>query len=102
MRAMQLLKVGDTARGEGFVQEHSKHFNGMTCEVIGGLELRSGFDPRSGQRRVGICYKVRWEDGSEARVKPGYLRYHPAKRRAIDYTMNWDMCPWSPHKSERK
>lgn len=66
------FKVGEIAIGQNFV--HNIERNGMECEVIGGLEMRTGYGSSTGDRITGMSYLVQWSDGMIRVQRPFQLR----------------------------
>lgn len=100
MAAMMKFRVGDQAEGQNFTKPHTERFNGKRCVIIEELKVGTGVDRSTGDLRTGLGYRVRWDDGTVARVRPHYLKFSPSKPRAIDRKVPWSICAWNPHKAK--
>ena len=94
------FKVCEIVIGQNFVNIPRR--NGMECEIIGGLMIRSGIN-HDGSTGTYMQYRVQWADGTTANVQPYLLRRRrpPASdsnERA--YMQQWrDMADKAPQRT---
>lgn len=65
------FKVNEVAIGQNFVNRSK--YNGVECEIIGGLELHTCIRP-NGEVHTVMRYLVAWADGVVAAVAHCHLR----------------------------
>lgn len=90
------FRIGEVAVGQNFM--HRLVRNGMECEIIGGLELRSNTNSYDDKVTKGLRYRVRWADGLISGQEPEYLR----KKKPPQETSTWEavqqLTNWNPQK----
>lgn len=70
---MSILKVGDICIGQNLVNRPS--YNGVECEIIGGLELRNiSYHSEEPNKFKRVGYAVKWQDGSISSQTIHHLR----------------------------
>lgn len=49
-------------------------YNGLECEILGGLEMRGWWNEETGEPGESLCYHVRWATGEETHQEHHELR----------------------------
>lgn len=65
------FQVGDMVEGFGMIYDTIS--NGLKGNVVGGLDVREGTHPITGDEIV-PCYVIEWQDGRTRYVRMGKLR----------------------------
>lgn len=87
-----VFKVGDICIGQHFLR-HTE-YNGMECEIIGGLDLRQ-WGAADGRMGEDMSYRVRWADGTVSNQLGHNLR--PKRpRHWLNEVVSWETVGWMP------
>jgi hypothetical protein len=79
------IKVGTICVGTGHIA--APYFNGMECEVVGPLAVRTVQSRVTGESRDQLCYIVQWANGERLASVPERLK--PKRPPASDDDMAW-------------
>lgn len=68
-----MFKVGTVCVGQNHTDGAAK-YNGMECEIVGGLAERNCYSRVNHVTSKVMCYIVRWANGEELGCLPQYIR----------------------------